>query len=211
MNKHGCIQCYTGSGKGKSTSALGLAFRALGKNWNILIVQFLKGDETTDKSYGELNSAKMFKENLKIIQSHKVYKIVLENNKTDEDKRLVQEAWQKMVNEVYSNKYDLLILDEVFPAVQMKMIPKRQFFDFISDIRKRFPELELVMTGRIWTNSFFDRVKNLSDYFTDMRAVKHPYNKHCPICKRTFENRSNYCPNCGHVLETIPARDGIEY
>lgn len=211
MDKTGCLQVYTGSGKGKSTSALGLTFRAIGRNWNVLFVQFLKGDKATDRSYGELISAKKFSNNLKFIQSHNQYKVVLEYNKTDEDKRLVQSAWDKMLCHLNKKKYDLLVLDEILPTIGLRLITQRQFFKFIQDIRKERPDLELVVTGRIWDDTLFDKIKNISDYFTDMRAVKHPFNKHCPNCKRSFEYRSNYCPNCGNILITKSAREGIEF
>ena len=52
MLKHGYIQIYTGDGKGKTTASLGLALRALGHGWKVLIIQFTKGDSAT--SYGEI-------------------------------------------------------------------------------------------------------------------------------------------------------------
>ena len=211
MKEKGLIQTYTGSGKGKSTASMGLAFRAAGRNWKILIVQFLKGDKETDMSYGELIAADRFKDNLKIIQSCDKYKVVMEHNKTEEDVRLAQATWKKMVEEITSNKYNLLILDEILPALCMKFISKKTFFTFVRDIQKQQPLLELVFTGRIWVNSIYDQIKNISDYMSDIRAVKHPFNKHCPRCKREFEYRSNFCPNCGHALETVAARKGIEF
>ena len=55
MLKHGYIQIYTGDGKGKTTASLGLALRALGHGWKVLIIQFTKGDSAT--SYGEIVSS----------------------------------------------------------------------------------------------------------------------------------------------------------
>ena len=58
MLEHGYIQIYTGDGKGKTTASLGLALRALGHGWKVLIIQFTKGDSAT--SYGEIVSSSKF-------------------------------------------------------------------------------------------------------------------------------------------------------
>jgi cob(I)alamin adenosyltransferase len=210
MEKVGLIQCYTGAGKGKSTSALGLAFRALGRGWKVLIVQLIKGDKMTNNSYGELIAGRKFEDSLKIIQSHNEFKIVLDFNKTDEDERLVNEAWDKLLKETQENNYDLIILDEILGTLCMGLITQKKFFDYVDYIKKNKPSTELVLTGRIWKEPIYDKIKNISDYMTDLRMVKHPFEKHCPICKRSFEYRSQFCPNCGHPLVTIKARLGIE-
>lgn len=211
MDKIGLCQVYTGPGKGKSTSALGLTFRALGRGWNVLIVQFLKGDQATDRTYGELNSAKLFSNQLKIIQSHKEYKIVMENNKTEEDKQLVESAWDVMLDELNQKEYDMLILDEILPTLCMKLISQKTFFNFHNEIKQIKPNIETVLTGRIWVDPIFDRIKDIADYMSDIKDVKHPFKKFCGQCKRSFEWRDNFCPNCGQPLISISARPGIEF
>ena len=68
-DEHGYIQVYTGDGKGKTTASLGLAMRALGQNWNVLLIMFTKGGN----NYGELNSFRnlldKIKKNMTIKQS----------------------------------------------------------------------------------------------------------------------------------------------
>ena len=64
MLEHGYIQIYTGDGKGKTTASLGLALRALGHGWKVMIIQFTKGDSGT--TYGEIASAGKFLENLEL-------------------------------------------------------------------------------------------------------------------------------------------------
>lgn len=66
MLEHGYIQIYTGDGKGKTTASLGLALRALGHGWKVLIIQFTKGDSAT--SYGELSASTKFLPNLEVVQ-----------------------------------------------------------------------------------------------------------------------------------------------
>ena len=232
MNKAkvGLIQTYTGSGKGKSTSAFGLAFRAVGQDWNILIAQFMKGDSSTEKMYGELKSCRIFNNNITVVQSHdKVpYKVILEHNKTDEDKILVREAWLSMIDELHQGKakkdvraadwveeyhqpYNMLILDEILGTLNLSLISQKTFFDFIRQIKEERPDLEIVLTGRMWSEPLYDKIKDISDLMSDVRCVRHYFEKHCSTCKRSFEFRSNYCPNCGNELTTIPVRRGIEF
>lgn len=64
--EHGYIQIYTGDGKGKTTASLGLALRALGHGWKVLIIQFTKGDSAT--SYGEIVTSSKFLPNLDVVQ-----------------------------------------------------------------------------------------------------------------------------------------------
>ena len=66
MLEHGYIQIYTGDGKGKTTASLGLALRALGHGWKVLVIQFTKGDSGT--TYGEIASAGQFLPNLEVHQ-----------------------------------------------------------------------------------------------------------------------------------------------
>ena len=66
MLEHGYIQIYTGDGKGKTTASLGLALRALGHGWKVMVIQFTKGDQGT--TYGEIASAGKFMDNLEVHQ-----------------------------------------------------------------------------------------------------------------------------------------------
>lgn len=206
--KKGFIQTYTGSGKNKTTSAFGLAFRGFGKGFNILLTQFLKGDEAWD--YGEIKSCEKFKDQITIIQSGKK-KIVMEHNKDDLDRQLAIKAFDEMEELLFSNHYDLLVLDEILPALNLQLITQKRFFEFIQRCRTELPSIEIVLTGRMWSDSLYDKIKDISDLMTDGRCVKHYFDKHCDRCKRSFEYRSNYCPNCGNELVTINARDGIEF
>ncbi len=219
MNK-ALIQTYTGSGKGKTTSSAGLAFRAIGKNWTILIVQFLKGQDCYD--YGEINTYRKFEDQLTVIQSGKK-KIVVEHNKDKEDEVLAKNTWELFTKELSTGKkyildnvqsykpYDMLILDEILPTLNLGLITQKQFFEFISHCRLNRPNLEIVLTGRMWSEALFDKIKDISDLVSDIRCCKHYFNKTCVKCKRSFEFRSNYCPNCGNELVTTPIRDGIEF
>ena len=91
--KHGYIQVYTGNGKGKTTASLGLAMRALGRCWKVLIIMFMKGGD----DYGELNSFRNLSpeiaKNLTIIQAGPD-KIIYQKNKTEADKNIIKKGWE---------------------------------------------------------------------------------------------------------------------
>src|SRR5574344_2402829 len=86
FDQHGYIQVYTGDGKGKTTASLGLAMRALGRNWKVLVIMFTKGGS----NYGELasfrNLSKEIKNNLTIEQAG-LDRIVYANNKNADDEK----------------------------------------------------------------------------------------------------------------------------
>ena len=211
MKKTALIQTYTGDGKGTTTASMGLLFRALGRNWKILLVQFLKGDSYTNTSYGELITARKFKENVTIRQCDMPYKIVMEQNKTEEDKQACLDAWNYMLEETKNNHYDLVILDEVLCALCLGFITQRQFLKHIADWKGLEEQYELVLTGRIWNANIYEKIKCISDYMSDIHAIKHPFNKHCPVCKTEWDWKFDYCPSCGRQLIHTPVRKGIEF
>src|SRR5574344_1047357 len=87
--QHGYIQVYTGNGKGKTTASLGLAMRALGRNWKVLLVMFTKGGD----NYGELvsfrNLSSSINDNL-VIEQAGLSRIVYKNNKNEGDEKEIR-------------------------------------------------------------------------------------------------------------------------
>ena len=114
--QHGYIQVYTGNGKGKTTASLGLAMRALGRNWKVLIIMFTKGGN----DYGELNSfrelAPEIKNKLKIDQAG-LDRIVYKNNQNADDKREIKKGWEFAKEKIKNNEFQLIILDEINIAI----------------------------------------------------------------------------------------------
>jgi cob(I)alamin adenosyltransferase len=87
---HGYIQIYTGDGKGKTTASLGLALRALGHGWKVLIIQFTKGDSAT--SYGEIASSLKF-DNLEVMQFG-MDRVAYSHNVSMEDYKVANRGWE---------------------------------------------------------------------------------------------------------------------
>lgn len=163
MLEHGYIQIYTGDGKGKTTASLGLALRALGHGWNVLVIQFTKGDSAT--SYGEISSASQFLPNLEVKQFG-MDRVVYSHNVSIDDYKEAKKGWEFAKEAIKSDKYQLVILDEINICTAMNMIK-------VSEVKETLlnkPEhMEIVLTGR----NAHPELKALAHLVTEMKPVKH--------------------------------------
>lgn len=155
----GLVQVYTGDGKGKTTAALGLAMRAVGRGLKVIMIQFLKGEES-----GEL---------LFISQYHPFDIVQLnEGNcfqQSEEELRKVVDETMMRANEVImGGQYNLVILDEIFVAASKGLLAVG---DILGLMEKKPDHVELVLTGR---NAPPEVVKD-ADLVTEMLMIKHPY------------------------------------
>lgn len=162
----GLIHVYCGDGKGKTTCALGLALRAAGAKMNVVIIQFLKGSDTS-----ELQSIKNIPE-IKVLRNAEDYGFV--SNMTPAQLENIKQMHNDNLNIalrlIETEKCDLLILDELTYVYDMKLIDTEK----IDSLIKNKPEnLELVITGRNPSSIFIDN----ADYITEMKALKHPFDK----------------------------------
>ncbi len=161
--EQGMVQVYTGDGKGKTTAALGLALRAVGRGFKVCVVQFIKGGG----AYGEHLAARQLEPLLTIYQTGRdgwIFRDKLE----DEDIRIAQEALELARQAMNSGDYDLVILDEINGAVWFGLLSVEDLLDVIAS---KPPHVELVLTGR----SADRRVIEAADLVTEMREVKHYY------------------------------------
>jgi cob(I)alamin adenosyltransferase len=161
----GLIQVYTGSGKGKTTAALGLALRAVGHRFRVLIIQFLKGGI----AYGELKSAKKLSPDLTILSMGR--ECFVDKKKPHPlDRRWAEKGWQLAKKSVMGEKYSVVVLDEINVAVEYGLVPLKELLELM----KEKPEkVELILTGR-WAKP---EVLRLADLVTEMKEVKHYYRK----------------------------------
>lgn len=203
LKKEGKIHIITGFGKYKTSAAFGTALRAINQNWKILIVQFLKG-----KKSGEIEIfEKYFKDNVDILR-YGFNKIALPNNIEVSDKDESQRGWEEMLHAIEINNYDLLILDEVLPSVDLKLLTQKQLFDLFDNKPKA---LEVICTGRVSNKIFMDNLTAKSSLHSDIVCKRHYFSCKCPECNRSWEYHYTYCPNCGVELgKYTSARLGIE-
>lgn len=167
-DEHGYIQVYTGDGKGKTTASLGLAMRALGRNWKVVLIMFTKGGN----KYGELNSFRNLSEkiskNLTIYQAGTEH-IVYSDNITEDDKQIIISGWNKAKEIIKNNDCHLLILDELNIAISLGIID----IDEVVDVIKNKPDrMEIVITGRCADKKIIDTAHLVSK----IEPVKHYWN-----------------------------------
>jgi len=165
--EQGCVQVYTGNGKGKTTAALGLALRAVGRGLKVCVFQFIKGGGP----YGEHLIAEKLAPLFTIIQTGRPGWV---NTKDiTEDRRVAQEALLQAKELLTSGEYDLFICDEINGAVGFSLLDVEQVLELISLKPER---VELVLTGR----NAHERVIEAADLVTEMREVKHYYKAGVP-------------------------------
>ncbi len=158
----GMVHVYTGNGKGKTTSAIGLAVRAVGAGLNVFIGQFVKGME-----YSELNSLADI-EGITVEQYGQNYFIKGQPNKKDIES--ADYGLKKIKNILDSGKYDLVILDEANIATYYDLF---KVDDLIDIIENRAKNVEVVITGRMANNKIIE----YADLVTEMKEIKHYYQK----------------------------------
>lgn len=161
----GYVHVYTGNGKGKTTAALGLAFRAIGHGLKTYIGQFMKGQH-----YGELDAAHMVPKYITFEQYGKDTFIHIKNPPAQEDVRMAHEGLEKAKAVMLSKKYDIIILDEITTAHYFHLVSTDEMLEFI----KQKPDgIEVVFTGRYAPKELIDA----ADLVTEMTEVKHYYQK----------------------------------
>jgi cob(I)alamin adenosyltransferase len=153
------IHVYTGNGKGKTTSAVGLCVRAKSRGLRVLFAQFMKKD-----SKGEITL--MERISIKVLQFKKVLSPHFHPNA---DMGSIRQEALKAIETLQSSiaEFDLVVLDEFTHLLSNKLIEKKEAMNFISDMPS---SLELVFTGRGAPDLLID----LADYVTEMNDVKHP-------------------------------------
>jgi cob(I)alamin adenosyltransferase len=169
QNQHlvgkGYVQVYTGDCKGKTTAALGLAFRAMGRGLKTYVGQFMKG-----KHYGELDAARMVQPYITIEQYGKDTFVHVENPPHEEDVRMAIDGLAKAEEAMVSGKYDIIVLDEINTAHYFNLISTEAM---LGAIRNKPDGVELVFTGRYAPRELIDA----ADLVTEMVEVKHYYQK----------------------------------
>lgn len=166
---HGYIQVYTGNGKGKTTASLGLAMRALGRGWKVLIVMFTKGGN----DYGELvsfaNLCPDYKDNVKIVQAG-LDRIVYSSNISEDDRKQAQEGWKTAKEAIKQDKYQLIILDEANIALDLGLI---NLEDMLDTLKNKPDKMEIVLTGR----NAKPEIIEIAHLVSEIKPVKHYWDK----------------------------------
>ncbi len=166
--ERGLIQVYTGNGKGKTTAALGLALRAVGRGLKVCMIQFIKGGG----AYGEHHAATRLFPELTIVQTGRDGWI--HRDRLDPvDIRIAAETLDLARLALLGCQYDMVILDEINGAAWFGLIETEAILELMA---AKPAQVELVLTGR----SADARVVAAADLVTEMHEIKHYFTAGVP-------------------------------
>ena len=162
----GLIHIYTGDGKGKTTASIGLSVRAASAGYKVVFSQFMKTWETAEKDILESLDAVTFVRG--------TFPRKFSNEYTDEDRKNVFNECNRMFKEIIAINEDvekrLLVFDEIIGSFDKGFIDREMVLDYL----KNKPEnTEVVLTGR----NPSDELKEIADYISEIKMIKHPYEK----------------------------------
>ena len=142
-----------------------MALRAVGYDHKVCMLQFIKGSW----HYGEMDSSKKLEPNLELIAVGKGFVGILDDNSPrEEHEKFAEEALKICREKIFSEKYDVVILDEVNYAINLELI---SIEDIIKLIKEKPDDLDLVLTGNHAKNEIIE----LADLVTEMKEIKHPF------------------------------------
>ena len=159
----GLIHLYCGDGKGKTTAAVGLAVRASGAGKQVVFTQFFK-----DGSSSEVESLKFLGIRTFHVQTVKGFY----RSMNEQQRQQARQDYTALFRQVTAaaQDADLLILDEIVSACNRGVVPEELVVDFL---RGKPDQLEVVLTGREPSPALME----LADYITEMRKLRHPYDR----------------------------------
>ena len=160
------IHIYYGDGKGKTTAAVGLTARAAGSNMKVLFVQFLKTEFS-----GERHTL-YHTENVTITSCPIELKFTYEMDEKErvQSAKIFKDMFDNAVTTALMERYDVVILDEVFDVINHDMISEAEVYEFITNAPK---SMEIIMTGHNPSERFLD----IADYITEFKKIRHPYDR----------------------------------
>ncbi len=162
--RKGQVLVLSGEGKGKSSSAFGMVFRAAGWGLKVLVIQFIKGQWQT----GEQKAAQRFDN----IEWHALGDgFTWDTKNPEQDIKTTKEIWQFSQEKIRSGEFDVVVLDEINYCCGYGWITGQEIADFIRQDKPSW--LHLILTGR----NAPQEVLETADTVTEMRKIKHAYEK----------------------------------
>ncbi len=160
MGRKGLVLVFTGRGKGKTTAALGTILRACGHGMRCALIQFIKAESRT----GEV---KCLRERFPEVEVHQMgLGFLPEGGELEPHREAARKAWERAKELIGSEKFDLVVLDEINFALQRGLLRTEEVADFLQNYRGR---AHLILTGRGAPRA----VVEAADLVTEMCEIKH--------------------------------------
>ena len=159
--RRGLVIVNTGDGKGKTTAALGVLFRAWGRDFNVRMFQFIK--HSTAK-FGEHRAAQKIGLEIESLGDGFTWL----STDMGETTALAVAQWERCREAILGGDEDVIILDEFTYAMHYGWIPVE---DVIETLRQRPESMHVIITGRYAPQELID----FADLVTEMKLIKHPY------------------------------------
>jgi cob(I)alamin adenosyltransferase len=159
----GLLLVYTGQGKGKTTAALGLVFRALGRGLRVAVIQFIKGRWKT----GERLFAETLPDLTFLVMGRG---FTWESDDLSQDRTAAVAAWSRAAALIAAGEHRVVVLDELTYVVNYGFVP---LADVVEALRGRPPHVHVVVTGRHAPAALLE----IADLVTEMQSLKHPFER----------------------------------
>ncbi|MEO5858012.1 MAG: cob(I)yrinic acid a,c-diamide adenosyltransferase [Pyrinomonadaceae bacterium] len=160
----GLLMVNTGDGKGKTTAAIGVLVRAVGRGLKCCMIQFMKSK--TDR-YGEHESLEKLGVEIYTMGDGFTW----DTNDKTQDIKTSEETWGLCLEKMRSEDYELLVFDELIYVLDYKFLDLKMVLDEIKAVREKQPHLHIIATGR---NAPPELVE-AADLVTEMTEIKHPF------------------------------------
>ena len=160
-NARGLVIVNTGDGKGKTTAALGVLFRAWGRGLKVRMFQFIKN---TGSRYGEQRAA----EKVGITISALGDGFTWLSKDLDHSGELAAQQWLNCKEALLQGGDDVVVMDELTYALQFGWVSTEEL---IETLKLRPPAMHVIITGRGAPDALID----YADLVTEMREIKHPF------------------------------------
>jgi cob(I)alamin adenosyltransferase len=169
--KESVVVVYTGEGKGKTSASLGLMIRALGADWRVAYIQFIKHWKVNEHKFIEKINP-VFGDNLYFYKGgagfYNAGELSAKGISDSEHKKMAKETFNKALTAASSGEYDLVICDEINNAVHDGLLDVEKMIELIED---RNPKTSLCLTGR----NFPEELVEYADIVSNMTKVKHHF------------------------------------
>ena len=159
--KKGLVIVNTGNGKGKTTAAMGVLFRAWGRDMKVIMLQFIKH---TTARFGEQRAAQKTGIPIQAYGDGFTWR----SKDMEHTEALAQEQWRRCKEVIASGEYDVVVLDEFTYAMHYGWVPVEEALE---TLRARPQDTHVIITGR----NAPEELVEFADLVTEMREIKHPY------------------------------------